>query len=132
MNSPKKFKSILIVDDNEVDTYIAQHLLEEFNITDTISTASNGQEALDYLKQLGPDQPDVIFLDVRMPVMNGFEFLEHYPEIISTSGKQSLLFMLTSSGDPVDIDKARNNPLVKKYFSKPLSPEIIRWILEEC
>ena len=126
-----KYKEVHIVDDNDVDTYISQHLLEEIGFASKISISTNGAQALEYLKSLGDQQPDVIFLDVRMPVMGGFEFLGYYDAFMEGKKNRPAIFMLTSSSDPFDVDKAMAFPMVKKYFSKPLSPEIILGILDQ-
>jgi CheY-like chemotaxis protein len=121
----KPFNEIHIIDDNDVDTYISEHLIEELGLSGKITSSSNGKDALDYLNALGGEQPDVVFLDVRMPVMSGFEFLERYSRFLEDKPKKPKIYMLTSSSDPFDVEKATSNPLVKKYFSKPLSPEIL-------
>lgn len=125
-----KYREVHIVDDNDVDTYISQHLLEEIGVASKISISTNGEQALKYLLSLGDQQPDIIFLDVRMPVMGGFEFLENYNAFMEGKTNRPTIFMLTSSSDPFDVDKAMAFPMVKKYFSKPLSPEIILGIME--
>ncbi|HAP01876.1 MAG TPA: hypothetical protein DCQ93_08140 [Bacteroidetes bacterium] len=124
-----KYKEVHIVDDNDVDTYIAQHLLEEIGVASKISISTNGAQALEYLKTLGNQQPDVIFLDIRMPIMGGFEFLEHYSEFLQGKTTCPVIYMLTSSSDPFDVDKAMAYPMVKKYFSKPISRQIIFGII---
>jgi len=129
MSTAEKAKEVHIIDVNDIDAYISQHLLEELGVSEKITCSTNGQDALAYLKSLGAEQPDIIFLDVRMPVMNGFEFLEAYTKMVQGYQQRPAIYMLTSSSDPFDVEKARGNPMVKKYFSKPLSPEIIQVIL---
>jgi CheY-like chemotaxis protein len=120
-----KFKEVHIVDDNNVDTYISQHLIEELGLASRVSISTNGAEALSYLQSLGENQPEIILLDVRMPIMGGFEFLELYSAFVDHMPNKPTIYMLTSSSDPFDVDKAKSFPMVKKYFSKPLSPEIL-------
>ncbi|MFZ9943264.1 MAG: response regulator [Bacteroidia bacterium] len=120
-----KFKEVHIVDDNNVDTYISQHLIEELGLASRVSISTNGAEALSYLQSLGENQPEIILLDVRMPIMGGFEFLELYSAFVDHMPHKPTIYMLTSSSDPFDVDKAKSFPMVKKYFSKPLSPEIL-------
>ncbi len=128
----KPFSEIHIIDDNEVDTYISEHLIEELGLSGKVSSSTNGKDALDYLNRLGHEQPDIVFLDVRMPVMSGFEFLEKYSLFLEDKPKKPRIYMLTSSSDPLDVEKATTNPLVKKYFSKPLSPEILDKLRDEA
>lgn len=123
-----KLKHVLLIDDNEIDNYISKIMITRKNLTEKISVAASAIEALDYLETLlnKPEEfPDVIFLDINMPQMDGFGFLEEYskfPEHVTANGS---VYMLTSSSDPNDIERATQNPMVKKYFSKPLTESVL-------
>src|SRR2546425_6845461 len=111
-------QNILVIDDNEMDNFIVQRLLEKNNIAEHITTKFSAKDALHYLDELKKNLlpfPEIILLDINMPVMNGFEFVErfvHYPrEII----KRCCIIILSSSGDSKDIQKAKRLPYVKDY-----------------
>lgn len=114
-------KKIFIVDDDEIFLLIAKanllHVCGEIEIV----TASNGEEAL---KKISASKPNIVFLDINMPIMNGWEFLEALSDIPKTDSYE--IFITTSSVDPTDKRKAASHPLVKGYIEKPLSPEKIQ------
>jgi CheY-like chemotaxis protein len=107
----------MIVDDSEPDQYLAQHIIEEFDPNIEILTAFDGQEALDILGGLS-QQPDVIFLDINMPRMNGHEFLAEYETWDNCS---VVIIMLTSSDQDLDKEKSKAHKSVIDYFTKPLA-----------
>src|SRR4051794_16614637 len=76
-----KFKHVLLVDDDYVSNFIADHLLTKLDICDNVSFCRNGDEALKFLKDNPDDFPELIFLDINMPVMDGFEFIETFREL---------------------------------------------------
>ena len=107
---------VMIVDDSEADQFLAKHVLEEFDPNLEVLQAYDGLEALEMLKRL-ETQPDVIFLDINMPRMNGHEFLKAY----SAWEEQSVVIvMLTSSDQEADREKSRAHKAVVDYFTKPL------------
>ncbi|WJG10288.1 response regulator [Aliiglaciecola sp. LCG003] len=109
-------KSILIIDDSEVDQYLAKYMIEQFNSDIEIIHAYDGQEALEILADL-PSQPDIILLDINMPRMNGLEFLNEYDK---WQTKNSVVVMLTSSDRPVDREQSLAHECVRQYFTKPI------------
>lgn len=124
-----KTKTILLIDDNQVDNYITRHLLIKNNITENINVQSSGIEALKFLEGISnePDQiPDYIFLDIKMPEMDGFEFLDEYLLLPDTIKNKCVIFILSSSGDQIDIDKALNYSYVKKFLQKPLNINLLK------
>ncbi len=108
--------SVIIVDDSESDQFLSKAIIGKVNPNIKILQAYDGQEALEILADL-PKQPDVIFLDINMPRMNGHEFLEKY----NTWEEQTVVvIMLTSSDQESDKERSMSYKCVKKYFTKPV------------
>lgn len=124
--SLKKLKLILLIDDNEVDNFINQKILESWGATN-ILTFESTTDALDYLKQT-VDAPQLILLDRYLPIMNGFEFIDKLGKL--EIAKQPIdIFILSASNNPQDIKIA----LEKKctgYIEKPLTREKILKLLD--
>lgn len=112
-------KHIMVVDDSESDLFLCQHIIEAFDNDVTVIEAFDGRQALDILSETD-NQPDVILLDINMPVMDGHEFLERY----SALGKQqTVIAMLSSSDHDKDKIKSHSYDFVKLYLRKPLSAD---------
>ncbi len=122
-------KSILLVDDDEISNLFNKIFIGRLDIEAEVDVANNGQEALDLLKQVDGSQnentlltPCLLLLDIKMPIMNGWEFLEAYKEqICEVMQKQITIVMLTTSENQGDFIKAMQNPLISEYIQKPLS-----------
>ncbi len=128
-----KVKNILFIDDSESDNFYHQRKIRMMGIADNIHTCFSGQEALDYLSEEFDGsslQPTLIFLDINMPGMNGWEFLEEYEKLDLAQKKEIVLAMLSNSIDARDQEKAEKYKSVRGYFSKPLSVEGVQSILE--
>ncbi len=110
---------ILLVDDDPIFLTLAELAIKKEKNQVEIFKAMNGEEAINFLKS---QSVDIIFLDLNMPVMNGWEFLEALPQI-DNWGKQ--VYVLTSSIDPSDQRKADENPLVTSMLEKPLDKDKI-------
>jgi CheY-like chemotaxis protein len=119
-------KQVLVVDDSRIDRFIVEKLIERANLAEVVVPKEAAREALDYIKQQFDNQqplPSVIFLDINMPGMSGFDFLEElqqYPEAIKDS---CTVVMLSSSLNEDDYKKAMSYKQVKMYCNKPLSME---------
>ncbi|MCK0147535.1 response regulator [Arenibacter sp. F26102] len=104
------------------------------NLTDKIMVFSDGEEALDFmLDNLHNDKelPDVIFLDIDMPIMDGFQFMEEYVKIKPKLGKKITIYMVSSSVDPVDIDRAKKISEITDYIVKPITHDQLTTIIQE-
>lgn len=113
-----RMQSILTVDDDENDLFICTYTIRRFDPEIKVLKAMNGLEALGVLKDT---TPDAIILDINMPVMNGFEFLDHYTREFDRH--VPVVAMLTSSHRAADRERALRYDFVKSYFEKPLTPE---------
>lgn len=128
MEDPR-FKSVLLVDDSYVDNLINRKMLQSNNFADDITVIDSPVKAMAYIQQCIDEgsMPDVIFLDIRMPEMDGFQFLENLADIgIEVSDLK--IYMLSSSLDPDDMKQIAENDLVSKFISKPLTEQILNEI----
>mgnify|MGYP000399458780 CR=1 FL=1 len=125
----KKLNCILLVDDNEEDNYFHKIIINQMEITNSIQFAYNGLEALEFLKKENQVIPELIFLDINMPKMNGWEFLEEYKHLNPAQKARITIVLLTTSGNPDDIRKAKEIEDVIGYKTKPLSEEMLTEIL---
>jgi CheY-like chemotaxis protein len=118
------FNKVLLVDDDAATNFLAELAFQNLNIANEITIASDGYIASEWLKQ--NNCPDVIFLDIRMPRMDGFDFLEMLTEM--NACKQVKVVMLTSSTRPEDKAKAFSYNVVVDYIEKPLTEQVIQKI----
>lgn len=123
-----KMKNMVLIDDSKMDNYISKFIIKESNLAENINIFSSPIEALEYLETLKNDHekfPEVIFLDINMPDMDGFGFLDEYSKFSKDIIEETAVFMLTSSNDPKDIKRALEYPVVKKYFTKPFTIDFL-------
>ncbi len=122
-----KKNHILLIDDNEIDNYINNHIVKENGIAEKISVKNSALDALSYLKSIENEEvfPDLIFLDISMPKMDGFGFLEEFIKFPKAKEKKCFVVMLTSSNNPEDRTKAMNYDVVIDYFVKPLEDHML-------
>jgi CheY-like chemotaxis protein len=127
-------KNILLVDDDNIFNFINKRLLERSGLANEINTALNGEEALGLLNKyyMGKSAlPDVILLDLNMPVMDGFSFLEAYKKISLPWKSKVCIIIVTSSVNAADVLKAEKLG-VNQYLSKPLSEETLLDAIQRC
>ena len=124
-----KLNCVLLIDDNEDDNEFHQIVINRMGITDNIQVAENGIEALKFL-QTNEILPELIFLDINMPKMNGWEFLEEYKKL-NLNKKQVIILMLTTSVNPADMEKAKKIEEISGFKVKPLTTAMLTEIIEE-
>lgn len=121
--------TVFIIDDNPTDCFIAEKLIKLTHKQSRVATFQNPLQALEQLQTLAKttptDFPHLIFLDINMPIMDGWAFLEQYQTLSTELIRQCSLFMLSSSSAAHDVDKAKTYAPIKAYFSKPFTMDII-------
>ncbi len=123
-------EKILCVDDDPITLMLYKMVIAKAAFAEEIVTAKNGQEALIYYEKLIADKdiccPDLIFLDLNMPVMGGWEFLDNFEkEKFRPFHKKTKVIVLSSTIDPEDIEKSRQYDSVIDFMSKPITKEML-------
>ncbi|MBT8252605.1 MAG: response regulator [Bacteroidia bacterium] len=125
----RKFNCVLLIDDDETSNYINKYIINEAGFAENVKIVENGQKALDYLKSNNDSEylrPNLIFLDMNMPVMNGWEFLEQYKKLEEELQSEMVVVMLTTSLNPDDKANAERNESINHFMNKPLTPEMLQ------
>ncbi|QEM05632.1 response regulator [Mucilaginibacter sp. P25] len=134
MNINNKAISVLLVDDDEINNFISIKLIKKALLNTEIMACLNGKYAIEQLSDIqrkDPNKlPDYILLDINMPIMNGWEFLDEYKRLNLDPLGKSKIYIISSSVFSNDINKARSYPLVKDFISKPLNVEKIKELFE--
>ena len=125
-----RYKSVLLVDDSYVDNLINRKMIQSNNFARTVTVIDSPIKALAYIQQCVDEGtlPEVVFLDIRMPEMDGFQFLETMNNIPGVQQANLKIYMLSSSLDPEDLKQIAGNNLVSKFISKPLTEKILKEI----
>ncbi|SRR5258706_3682115 len=128
----KKLDCIMLIDDNNDDNFYHERVIRKNNSANTVISIESGVEALEYLKNRKdhPDaHPDLIFLDINMPGMNGWEFIEEYKKLDDELRCKAVVVMLTTSDNPDDKDKAKNLGILGDFKTKPLTKEMLHEVI---
>lgn len=126
-NDARQVTSCLI-DDDFIHQFGMKRMLQRYQPSVGVIEFSNGLDAINFFKMPLQEEeiPEVIFLDINMPVMNGWEFMDEFVKIKPMLQKKIDIYILSSSTDSHDIQKAKSNPEITDYIVKPLSPDFIK------
>lgn len=135
----QKLKCVLLIDDDDATNFLNKMVIESAGIAENIHTTLNGKEALEYLTNTDKfengdviyPQPYLIFLDINMPVMDGWEFMHEYQKLDEKQKKNKVIVMLTTSLNPDDKTKASLIHEINDFMSKPLLLESLKDLTEK-
>ncbi|TDH26884.1 response regulator [Segetibacter sp. 3557_3] len=125
-----RYKSVLLVEDDPITMLVCERIIRMNDFAAEVKSCENGELALQHLESLmlnGTQMPDIVFLDVNMPVMDGWGFLEGLVRL-EAKGKLPRIFILSSTVDPEDYKKARSYEVVENFILKPLNRDSLERI----
>ncbi|GEC80118.1 response regulator [Flavobacterium aquatile] len=130
MNEPTiaKFENVMIIDDNVIDLYIASRMITKNNFGNNVLTYSKAQDALDYLKDNQDNEavlPQIIFVDIYMPIMSGFEFLTSYNALPEKLKNYCHVYVISSTIDDYDIIRASTDVNIISFQVKPITKDFL-------
>jgi CheY-like chemotaxis protein len=130
IKKPKaKYATVMLIDDSEIDNFINQKMVEGCNFADRIYVHTSSKSAIEFLANFERAQfpedllPEVIFLDINMPIMDGFQFAEEFQKTCPKIYEKVRIVFLTSSLSPVDQKRAMQVKSVYSFLNKPLSKD---------
>ncbi|MEC4048653.1 response regulator [Flavobacterium sp. SUN046] len=135
----KKLNCILLIDDDEGTNFLNKFIIEKTGIAEKVDTVYNGKEALEYLTNTGKyshrgseySQPALIILDINMPIMDGWEFINAYNNLDDNQKGEIVIVMLSTSENPDDIERAQKLTSISEFRNKPLTIDIIEEIFNK-
>lgn len=122
----KRISNLYVIDDDKIYHFLLKNLFKQNGIDVASTFFVNGSDAIEHIKINNNEEtlPDLILLDVNMPIMNGWQFLEEFGKISSVLIKRPTIYMISSSNNEVDINKSKEfDGAVKGYFLKPICKE---------
>lgn len=128
-----RLKNILIVDDDEISNFVTSNVLEELNLAENIYVYESPKDALRIIEGGNSHElPELIFLDVNMPEMDGFQFIEEYKEHVKTGSNSKIVMYITTQLNAEEEKRAEKySPYISEFVSKPITPDVVKDILEK-
>jgi len=129
MTQSGKYPVVMLIDDNELDIFVNKKLLEAENFSSNVISHLSAQDALDYLKKHSSsvdEIPNLIFLDIMMPGMDGFGFLDEFGKLDNSIKSKTRIVMLSTTDSFKDLNRANQSPYVYKFLNKPLTAAVLK------
>ena len=129
-----KHNNIAVIDDDEIYVFLTKRLIEKTHLFEKVLVFKNGLEGLNFIKENvnnAASLPELILLDLSMPVMNGWQFLDEFMKLYPKNESNIKIYISTSSISPNDVERAKHISVVSNYIVKPISKELFIKMLEE-
>ena len=126
MSTP--FPHFIIIDDSQLDCFIGEKIIQNTGTYSSIKSYTQAADAYEIIKNSNPDGADImtiIVLDIQMPVMNGFQFVEEFERLPKNIQLKYAIFMFSSSINENDKNRIENHPCIRKFYGKPISKDIV-------
>ncbi|MGI9544555.1 MAG: response regulator [Cyclobacteriaceae bacterium] len=125
-----KVNRVLLIDDSEIDTFVSRRVIETAGFSSQVMIKYSAIEALSYLESPANKDvlPEIIFLDINMPFMNGFEFIREFDKLPKSTKGYCKIIVLSSSYHSGDIKEMTSHPLVMEFITKPLTQAVLNRI----
>ncbi|MGO4918841.1 response regulator [Maribacter spongiicola] len=135
MNNLERLNTILLVDDDDASNFLHSIFINKLDMDVNINSALNGQEAIDFILGKGQENlelPCMVMLDLRMPVMDGWQFMNAYEELVPKKLKEQITIVLvTISDNKEDKERAIANEYIADFAQKPLSDETFKALIQK-
>lgn len=129
----KPLPHFIIIDDSQLDCFIGEKIIQNTGSFTSIKSFTHATEAFEQIKRSVPTAGDaltIIVLDIQMPIMNGFQFIEAFELLPENIQSNYAIFMFSSSSNENDMNRIKNHPSIRKFYSKPITKEIVVSIVE--
>lgn len=129
-----QIKNLLLIDDDNINNFIVINKLKKLSVVKNIISVENGEEAIEFISYCVQNNienlPELILLDINMPIMDGWDFLDEFEKLDDSYKNKMHIYMVSSSVYQEDIDKSKKYSSVKKFISKPLNTEALNEIIQ--
>lgn len=129
---PIPFPHFIIIDDSQLDCFIAEKIIQNTGTLSSVKSYAQATEAYEVIKNSDPNTTEpitIIILDIQMPVMNGFQFVEAFEQLPENIRSNYAIFMFSSSINENDKNRLENHPSIRKFYGKPISKDIVASIV---
>lgn len=123
--------NFIVIDDSKLDCFIAEKIIRNLSNCNSIQSFMQAKDALEFITEtkIEPDERTIVLLDIQMPIMNGFDFVERFEKLNPEITKNYVIYIISSSINENDLNKAKNFSSVKKFINKPLTSNNLTMVL---
>src|SRR5690349_11301200 len=121
MSPDFSFRRVMVIDDSEIDRILMEKMFTQVSFSEVVISCDNAEDALGYLQENKLLLPQIIFLDLNLPAMDGFEFLEEFDKLPESVKNNCIVIVLSNTSNPFEIKRAEENKHVVLFLPKPIT-----------